>query len=224
MRLVYRKAGSVELIVRSAISRTVVELHPWPADHGFWRLADPCQRGQGRDYCAVRAELGKLLLLRNKQTPLPSSDTAVPYLFVALCLLGGIMTMCDVLTTLRGNRGHRRIQLDLLSQTGLPWTTARRRPAEWRRPPHRPFRQARCLVGGPPSAALAALPYRALHLQLSPTLRSFPRPRWWSRTSPVTEIALVHGIWKIHQGKLRKLWGGPKYAVAFSLCRRPGTE
>ena len=37
-RLVYRKAGSVEVIARGPISRTAVEVRTRLADHEFWRL------------------------------------------------------------------------------------------------------------------------------------------------------------------------------------------
>jgi len=145
-----------------------------------------------------------------------------------LHLLGGTTTMCDLITTLSRHWGYGRIQLSLLSRAGLPWNTARRRPAARRSPPRRPCWQARCLADGLPLAGLATALFGVLkcpHLQRPPAaLCRSDWPRWFSRTPSVTQTASIHKAWKVHRDKHMNFLGGSKYAIAFSLCCCAGAE
>src|ERR1039458_8646480 len=59
-----------------------------------------------------------------------------------------------------------------------------------------------------PATAQSAVLDASVHVQRPPTAPpSSVRPRWSSRTSPVTQTASIHETWKVHQRKSHELLG-----------------
>jgi hypothetical protein len=146
----------------------------------------------------------------------------------AVCLLGGLTTMRDTAITSSGRLGVWQCPDTAVIGHRCPWPRAPRQTAGWLHKPHRPGKQVRCLADGSPSAALTAELFDVADLAVHPRLlppitpRQLSRPRSRACRSPLTRTA--KGLPNVQQGKSHTFWGGPKYAVAFSLCRYPGTE
>ena len=145
-----------------------------------------------RDHGATRGDL-----VRNEQTPHPSSGAQVPLTFSSVLWPLGNHHYGARHATLRRHGDTDASKRASCRRAGSPWKTPRR-PAERRNSPRRPCGQALCLAGGPPRTELATALFgvrRGLHLQQPPAQPSSDRPRWLLHTPSVTQISSLrrHG-------------------------------